>query len=105
VEREEEVQHLIDYFLTQAKMTYPIGIWAGRKHPTEDDGLVPEESLNIKNYPIMGKPILVIVDGKGMIRRVFTGYEMETETLIARTVEFLLREAGDVSVRSPKETL
>jgi len=93
VEKEEEVQHLTEYFVANTKITFPVGIWAGPKVPNADGGVTPMESPNLKDYPLLGKPMLWVVDGKGVIRRVFTGYDREIETQIVRTVEFLLREA------------
>jgi hypothetical protein len=93
VEPKEEIAHLTDYFVTSTRVTYPVGIWAGVKVPQEDGGLVPEESLNSKNYPLFGKPMVWIIDGHGVIRKVFSGYSREIYNEIARTVEFLLNEA------------
>jgi hypothetical protein len=94
IEPAEEVRHLTDYFVTNTKITYPVGIWSGKKVPNEDGGNTPEESPNLKDYPIFGKPMLWVIDGRGIIRRVFTGYDREIETQIVRTVEFLLAEAA-----------
>jgi hypothetical protein len=94
VEPHEEVAHLTEYFVTNTKVTFPVGIWAGKKRPNEDGGMIPDESPNLKDYPIFGKPMLWVVDGRGIIRRVFTGYDRDIEGQIARTVDFLVREAA-----------
>jgi hypothetical protein len=92
VEPAAEISHLKAYFVNEVKVMHPIGIWAGRKIPHEDGGLTPELPANFADYPLFGKPMLWIVDGRGIIRRVFTGFDRDIEQQMTRTVEFLLRE-------------
>jgi hypothetical protein len=94
VEPEEEVQKLSAYFIGDQKITFPIGIWAGKKIKDPDGGMVPQESPSLTDYPTFGKPMLWVVDGKGIIRRVFTGYDREIDRQIVRTVEFLRQESA-----------
>jgi hypothetical protein len=94
VEPAEEVAHLTDFFVNSTKVTFPVGIWAGKKIPNEDGGMSPMGSINNVNYPTFGKPMLWVIDGHGKIRRIFTGYGMETYTQLQSTIEFLLREAA-----------
>jgi hypothetical protein len=100
VEPADELRLLTNYFVTDTKITFPVGIWAGKKMPNEDGGMTPEASPNNQNYPPYGKPMLWVVDGAGTIRRAFTGYDREIEMQITRTVEFLIREARVASVSS-----
>jgi hypothetical protein len=94
MEPSEELKRLSDYFKTTVRVTFPIGIWAGRKIANEDGGSAPELPANFKDYPLIGKPVICVVDGNGIIRRFFTGYDREIERQLKQTIEFLLRETG-----------
>jgi len=97
VDPAEEIAYLTDFFVTSTKVTFPVGIWAGKKVPNEDGGLSPTPSANEVNYPTFGKPMLWVLDGHGQIRRIFTGYGLEIQAQLQHTVEFLLREAAATS--------
>jgi hypothetical protein len=93
VDADEEVARLTEYFLNHEKITIPIAIWKATKVPNQDGGMTPENyGPNIEHYPLAGKPMIWVLDGRGMIRRVFTGYSRDTERQILRTVQFLRRE-------------
>jgi hypothetical protein len=100
VSSEEEAKHLTDYFLNTAKVTYPVGIWRGKQVVNEDEGVTPEEWPNWKNYPMLGKPTIWIIDGNGRIRRIFIGYSRNQEAQMKKVVESLEREAA-ASRQSP----
>jgi hypothetical protein len=93
VDRAVEAAHLRDYFLTRVKATYPVAIWAGKRIPNEDDGADVETNPNWKTYEILGKPTFWLVDGKGMIRKIFVGFSRDMELQIAQSIEFLLAES------------
>jgi hypothetical protein len=96
---EEEAAHLEDYFTHTAKVTIPVAIWKGNKVVNEDGGITPENAgPNVKHYPMFGKPMIWVLDGKGIIRRVLTGYDpREAYAQLAETIEFLQREAAMTS--------
>jgi len=100
VEPAEEVEQLTKYFVTDTKISFPVGIWSGKKVPNVDGGITPEESPNLKDYPLFGKPMLWIIDGHGTIRRVFTGYNRDVERQMAQTLDFLRREASNIATRA-----
>lgn len=90
-----EADHLADYFLNTAKVTIPIAIWKGKKVLNEDGGMTPgDHGPNSVNYPLIGKPVIWVLDGRGVIRRVFLGYSRDKEVQIAATIEYLRREAS-----------
>jgi hypothetical protein len=96
IDAEEEVRALRKYFIDEAKLTYPIGIWAGKKVRNEDGGLTPLPPAYLDHdYPLFGKPMTYVVDGQGTIRRIFSGYSRNIERQMRQTIEFLLREAAD----------
>jgi hypothetical protein len=95
VEPAEEIAHLTDYFVTKTRVTYPVGIWAGKRMPNEDGGSAVQPSVNLANYPSIGKPMIWVIDGRGIIRKIFTGYSRDINVQLVRTVEYLLREAAN----------
>jgi hypothetical protein len=92
VEPIQEVGYLTDFLVKEMGITVPIGIWAGKKIPNNDGGMTPEPPPMFDAYPVFGKPMLWVVDGQGIVRRIFNGYDREIEMQIARTVELLVRE-------------
>jgi hypothetical protein len=101
VDAETEVGDLKKFLMTQAKVTYPIGVWAGTKVPNDEGGMTPESPAYFRqDYPGFGKPMTWIIDGNGMIRRIFTRYDRNIETQIHRTIEFLVREAAQTRTAS-----
>jgi hypothetical protein len=95
VDADEEIRALRKFFVEEAKLTFPIGIWTGKKVRNEDGGLAPEVPAYFHHdYPLFGKPMSWIIDGQGIVRRIFTGYDRDIEQQIRRTIEFLLREAA-----------
>jgi hypothetical protein len=94
IEPEDEVQRLNEWVTNNVKAKYPIGIWGNKKSLNEDGGMTLEPITIGNDYPIIGKPMLYVVDGKGILRRIFTGYDHEIEQRIAATIQFLQREAN-----------
>jgi hypothetical protein len=95
VEPLEEARLLAERFVMKREYTdVPIAIWAGRKVPTADDGMLPEdEGPNLSNYPMAAKPTFYILDGTGTIRHILCGnLGRDEEELLSRTIEFLLKE-------------
>jgi hypothetical protein len=97
VDRFVEAAHLRDYFLTRVKATYPVAIWAGKRIPNEDDGASVEPNPNFKTYQPLSKPAFWLLDGRGVIRKVFLGYGRDIEVQLAHSIEFLLAEARAAS--------
>jgi hypothetical protein len=91
----EESRKLEEYFVNQAKVTFPVGIWNEARVRGEDGGSsVPGwPGPNNDNYPTVNKPMIWVIDGKGTIRRIFTGYSRDIHHELTRTIEFLLNEA------------
>jgi len=90
----DETAQLTDYYLNDAKVTIPIAIWRGKKVIMEDGGYRSEDAgPNLKNYPMVSKPTIWVLDGKGTIRRIFVGYSRENEKDIIKVVQYLTREA------------
>jgi len=107
IDADEEAAHLTTYFLDHEHITIPIGIWKAKKAINEDGGLTPENcGPNLVTYPAAGKPMIWVIDGRGMIRHVFLGFSRETETQLLHIVQFLQREAANRSVgRDARPTL
>jgi hypothetical protein len=105
VEADEEVRQLTTYYRDTAKVTIPVGIWKGKKVSNDNGETVPEGGPTFAKYPLVGKPTIWILDGKGIIRRIFPGYSRDVETEIAKTVRFLQREvAGTTETPGTTET-
>jgi hypothetical protein len=50
-----------------------------------------------------GKPNIAVLDGRGIIRRVFIGFiTRERETQLVKLIEFLQREQEQSSQQSPR---
>jgi thiol-disulfide isomerase/thioredoxin len=94
VDPDVEAQKLHDFYTQRMKIRYPIAIWKGRKVLNEDGGMTPEnEGPNLEHYPMTGKPNTYVLDGKGIVRRLFVGFSRETEKEIAKLVEYLQHES------------
>ena len=63
-----EAEHLRKYWLEHNKATLPITIWAGKKVPTPDGGLLPEISPIVEAYRLSACPTFVVIDGHGIVR-------------------------------------
>lgn len=100
---------MTDYYLNNLKIPFPIAIWKAKKAENEDGGYTPESAgPNFQNYPMVSKPVIWILDGNGTVRRTFIGYSREKEAQIARTLQFLLKEASaqtGVTSADPPSTL
>jgi len=105
VDRDEEIAHLVQYFVTDTKITYPVGIWAGVRIPNREGGTSVQENANFANYPLTGKPMLWVIDGHGIIRRMFTGYGPDMKLQIERTIDFLQHEAGAPAASSVSSSI
>jgi hypothetical protein len=102
---DEEATRLNDYFTRQLKVTYPVAIWKWGKVQKEDGGYRRDEdniwaTPNGINYPLIVKPTVYVLDGKGRIRRIFIGGGRELEPEMIKTVEFLQREAAHAAMSS-----
>jgi hypothetical protein len=64
--------------------------------------MLPEATPNWVGYPVVGKPVFFVLDGKGTIRRIIKGYSMDMQFQIVRTVQFLLREAATTASPAPE---
>jgi len=96
VEPEVEAERLKAHYTERLKIHYPISIWMGEKKPNVDGGITPEdEGPNVKNYPLEGKPNIYVIDGKGIIRRLYVGLTRDDEAQLAQLLVFLQREAGN----------
>jgi hypothetical protein len=95
VEPDEETTLLIDYFRTTLKdVRFPIGILKRTKVHNEEGGWAPGSSgINYDNYPGIVKPTIWLVDGKGVVRNVFSGFGHDVEEQMARSIAFLQQEA------------
>jgi hypothetical protein len=98
---DDEAKRLHDYFATQLKLTFPVAIWKWKKIRKPNGGEEGEgvwDTPNGINYPLIVKPTVYVVDGKGRLRRIFFGGGRDQEALMVQTVEFLLREAGQTTI-------
>jgi thiol-disulfide isomerase/thioredoxin len=93
VSPDTEVVKLAAYYTEQLKIRFPITIWPGPLRSSEDGGMLPEsDGPNFENYPMAGKPNIYVIDGRGIIRRVFVGaLTREREAQLVRLIEFLRR--------------
>jgi hypothetical protein len=93
---EVEAKHLDDFFRNKIKVTVPIGIWKSPRVVGDDEGLGVELGTgpNVTNYPPCAKSCTWLIDGHGRIRRIFEVFDRDTEAEVARTIEFLRREAA-----------
>jgi hypothetical protein len=95
VEPEEEVEKLREAYTGRLKIRYPISIWKGEKKLNDDGGMTPEDGgPNLEHYPLTSKPNIYVVDGKGIIRRVYITFDQRDEAPLANFLDFLQREAG-----------
>jgi len=93
VSPEYEVEQLRQAYTGHLKIRYPITIWKGNKVVNEDGGLTPADGgPNLAHYPMVGKPNLYVIDGNGIIRRVYISFSPEDEAPMARLIEYLLHE-------------
>lgn len=94
VEPSVEAQQLAVFYTDKLKVTFPISIWNGPLRPTDDGGMLPENSgPNFEHYPMAFKPNIYIIDGRGIIRRVLVGtITRDREVQMARLIAFLMRE-------------
>jgi hypothetical protein len=79
---EEEVRRLQHVYRDTLRLTLPTAMWVGQKQPTPWGGSVPAPSPNIRAYFVAREefggqgtraaPYMVLVDGKGIVRHVFS---------------------------------
>jgi hypothetical protein len=95
VEPADEADRLADHFINTMHLTIPVAIWKGPKQVNEDGGMTPADAgPNWKNYRLIVKPTLFILDGRGVVRHIRVGYRHDTEEQLARTIQFLELEAS-----------
>lgn len=93
VEPQEEAEHLAKYFLTNQKLTFPIGIWKSPKALNEDEGMtITSSGPMYKAYQPVASFTVWVLDGTGKIRKIMPSLYRTQETQLARTLEFLERE-------------
>jgi len=96
-----EAEHLADHFVKTLGATFPIGIAMASGHVTTiDDGnaaVITTPTWHAGNYPQTGKPTFYVIDGHGVIRRVFAGYNRDLEENLATIVEYLQKESVTAS--------
>jgi hypothetical protein len=95
IDRAEEVDRLKEFYLVDKHATLPLALWAGEKQPTDDNGMVPQESPNSSAYEITGQPTFYLVDGHGFVRHISRGFANDgDEQRLRDRIERLLREAA-----------
>jgi len=96
IEPDTEAANLTQFYTGKLNINFPIALWKAAKAENEDGGVTPENSgPNFANYPLAGKPNVYIIDGRGIIRRVYIE-EITTarEHQIASLITFLTKEAA-----------
>jgi hypothetical protein len=96
VEPDEEATLLIDFFRTTVKdVRFPIGILKRTKVRNDEGGWAPADgsAVNNEHYPSIEKPSIWLVDGKGVVRNMFSGFSRDVEEQMARSIAFLQQEA------------
>jgi hypothetical protein len=96
VEPDEEAALLTNFFRTTVKdVTFPIGILRRTKVRNDEGGWAPADgsAVNNEHYHGISKPTIWLVDGKGVVRNVFSGFGRDIEEQMERSVAFLLQEA------------
>lgn len=94
VDGAEEVENLRKYYTEQHKLTFPIAIFEGKKHKTEDGGELPEPDPNFDAFGVFGYPQVVVVDQKGVIRQVLPTLTRDDEERISTKLHELIKEGG-----------
>src|SRR5687768_11059050 len=85
VEPEEEVVRLTAHVLNTLKLDYPVGIWKAKKVMNQYGGMTPEgPGPTLSAYSGCGTPMLWVLDGRGIIRRIVVGYERDFEQQLVR---------------------
>jgi hypothetical protein len=89
------------WFLDERKISYPIALYKSPYQPAEYGDDVGEYNPNYSEgepgkhaYIFLGKPTVYLVDGAGIIRRVFVGYSREMEQHIVLAARHLLTESS-----------
>jgi hypothetical protein len=100
VDANVEVQQLRRFYVDFKDVSTPIALWAGVKQPNEDGGAVPAPNANIASYKVQGSPRYVIVDGRGIVRFVISGYSRGLERKLLETLEALSAEAASPATTS-----
>jgi len=95
VESDVEAQHLREVYVDRLKVRIPIAIWKGTKGRNADDGITPLDAggPNLKNYPIVGVSSSFVIDGKGIIRRVYASIGPSEIPGLKKLLTQLLTEA------------
>ncbi len=107
----DEVERCRDLYVDRLKVSFPIAMWAGKKVPGEDGGMIPEKSPNSEAFKLGGTPLFVIVDGAGRIRYTRGGYDPKhTERELKTVIDFILKadhqgkKPGTPSLLQPVQT-
>jgi thiol-disulfide isomerase/thioredoxin len=97
IDAKDEADSLAKHFVNVARATFPIGIAMQRRVATDDGGSRTVESTptwHADQYPQISKPTFYVLDGRGIVRRILTGYGRDLEENIANIVEFLQKESN-----------
>jgi hypothetical protein len=78
------------WFLEDRKVRFPIALYKRATTATDYGDAMAEDNPNYSHYLFLGKPTVYLLDGTGVIRRVFVGYSRETEQHIADAIRYLL---------------
>src|SRR5687768_6053170 len=74
VEAREEAKRLHDYFVNQLKISFPVAVWMEPRLPEEDGSggrtVAHWPGPINRDYPVLGKPTIWILDGKGRVRQI-----------------------------------
>jgi len=103
-----EAENLRQYYTVQHGLTFPIALFEGKKKPTGDGGMIPEDNPTWEAYGVFSYPQIVLVDTKGTIRQVLPSFTRDDEERVATKLRQLLTEAGiaftemDMSKVKPK---
>jgi thiol-disulfide isomerase/thioredoxin len=95
VDSKTECDRLADHFLNNVKASIPIGIAFTPRDSTPEGLWIPHpatQTFEEKHYPQVTKPTFYVLDGKGIIRRVMFGYDLDLEKNLGQIIEFLQRE-------------
>lgn len=101
VSAEDEVADMRQFYLGTHRLSIPVAVWVGPKETTDVGGELPVKSPNPDAYRMVGRPLFVIIDGHGTIRRISTGWASGKEQQLKAFVNFLRAEAGQQHTAPP----
>jgi len=81
-----EAARLKTLYTDSLKVTLPIALWVGDKIPNGMGGSVPARNPSYAAYKVRQVPHVCVIDGKGIVRRVFHGFSREMEP---RTIAYI----------------